>query len=103
MALLRELHRLRNRGVGRHAAHREQLVRAETEQVAQVGIEAHEPALHALAEIRVEDAPLAQHPVNEFLCPPAITRVQRADAQIEGDVEQLAAAKIGAEIGGDSS
>ena len=71
---LRELHRLRDRRVRRHAAHEQQLIDAEAQEVDQVGIELRQPAAHAVVEQRVEPAAPAQHPVHELLRPPPVAR-----------------------------
>ena len=95
---LRQLHRLRDRRVRRHALHVQQLRGAESKQVEQVGIETHDAAAHARVEKRVEPRATAQHPVHELAHPTAIARIEPRGAAIERRIEQLAAAKIGADL-----
>ncbi len=98
VARLRQLDRLRDRRVRRHAAHEEQLVGAQSEEVDDVGIEPGEPAAHAKGEHGVEPGATPEHPVHELLRPAAIPRVEHADARVERRVEQLAAAQVRAQI-----
>ena len=95
VALLREFDGLRDGRIRRYAPHMEQLVRAEPQQVGQVGVEAHQAATHALAEQGVEPAPAAQHPIEKLLGPAAIARVQGGGPAIERGVEQHTRAQVG--------
>ena len=99
VSALRQLHGLRNCRVCRHAPHRQKLKRAEPEQVEQIGIEPCDPAAHALAQERVDPRPLAQHAVDELARPAAISGIEMkllSNTPIEGEVEQLAGAEVGA-------
>ena len=59
----RELDGLGDCGVWRHASHMEELVRAESKQVGQVGVQSRQAAAHPVPDHRVEPVPAAQHPV----------------------------------------
>ena len=78
----------------------EELVRAEPQQVGEVGIEADEAAAHAIAEHGVKPAPAAQHPIEEFLRPATVAGVEVRRPAVEGRVEQQAGPKVREHRGG---
>jgi hypothetical protein len=100
VALLRELHRLGDRRVRRHAPHVEELIGAKAEQVGQVAVEPRDAAAHARREDVVHPPATAQHPPHELLRPPAIARIEREGAAVEGGVEQHPLPKVGQGVGG---
>jgi len=98
MATLGQLHRLGDRGVGRHALHLEELRGTQAEQVEEIGIEANSPTADARVEISVEPCSTPQHAVYELAYPPPVARVETLGASIERGVEKIAPAQIGADL-----
>ncbi len=88
MALLGQLHRLGDRGVGRNASHLQQLVGAQPDQVGQVAVETRQPAAHARHQGVVDPAAAAQHSIDEFLRPAPVPAVENRPAAVEGGPQQ---------------
>ena len=95
-----QLHGLRDRRVGRHAAHEEQLIDTDSQQVDDIVVELGESAGDALREHRVQPAALAQHAPQQLVHPATITRVEAARAPFERRVEQIALTDVGQHMGG---
>ena len=100
MTTLGQLDGLRDRRVRRHALHEQQLRRAESEQVEQVGVEANDAAANARVEVRVEPRATAQRAVHQLSHPATIARVETRGPAIERRIEHVTAAKVGADLGG---
>src|SRR4051812_33307787 len=83
VAPLRQLDRLRNRRVSRHASHEQELIHSESQQVDDVGIEAYESAAHPLGENRIDTSPMTQHPIHELASPATVARIERTNAAFE--------------------
>ena len=98
VAPLGQLDRLRDRCVGGHAPHGEELGRAEAQQVEQIGVEPNGAAAHALVEIRVEPSAAPEHAVDE-LAHHRRSRASRRDVRRSKPVEQVAAANVRADFG----
>src|SRR3982750_3389264 len=84
---LGQLDRLRDCGVRGYAAHVEQLVRAESQQIAQVRVDAGETAAHAIGQQGVQPAPSAQHTIDELAREATIARIETRRRAIESRVE----------------
>jgi hypothetical protein len=72
----RELHCLRDRGVGGNAPHVQQLERAEPEQIEQIGVEPSDTVAHALVQECVETRAAAQHAIHQLARPSSIARIE---------------------------
>jgi len=77
----------------------QQLRRAESKQVQQVGIETDDAAAHARIEMRVEPSAAPEHTVDELADPASIAGIETHRASIECRIEQLAGAQIGTNLG----
>jgi hypothetical protein len=77
----------------------QQLRRAESEQVQQIGIEPHDTAAHARVEMRIEPSATTQHPIHELAHPTAVACVESHRPAIECRIEQLAGPQVGANLG----
>jgi hypothetical protein len=91
---------LRDRGVGRHTRHEQQLRRAQSKEVEQVGVEADSSTANACVEVCIDACPSTQRSVDELTNPASIARVESASASIERRIEHLASAQVGADFGG---
>src|SRR5690242_11273167 len=99
VAPLRELHGLRDRGIGGHAAHVQQLKRAQAQQIEQIGVESRDTIAHALVQERIDARSAPQHSVDELACPSPVAGIEvklGASAALERLIEQLSRAEIGA-------
>src|SRR5688572_3318017 len=90
---LRQLHRLRDRRVRRHAVHVQQLVDAEAQEVSEVGMQASDSAAHTRMQRRIEILAPAKQSVYEFLRPSPVARVEIGRTSIEGRIEQQSVAQ----------
>src|ERR1700674_2098592 len=100
MAALRQLNGLRNRGVGRHTSHVQELIDAEPEEIDHIGIQARQSTAHTLRENRVDRRAIAQHSVDELARPAAVARIERTDTTLERLVEELSAPEVDADLRG---
>ena len=95
MTPLGELDGLSDGGVGRHAAHAEQLIRPEAQQVGDIDVDLGDATTHALGKNGIETVARAQHAPEQLLHPAAVARIERYHVPLEGRVEHRAVAQVG--------
>ena len=91
---LRELDGLGDGSVRGDAAHEEQLIRADAQQIDHVGLEFRQSSLHAGSEHGIDPASSTEHAPKHLVQPAAITRIQRMSPTLEGAVQQITLTEV---------
>ena len=78
----------------RHPLQRGELIRAQPQDVLQIGCDAGPAAGNQRRELRVERAPLSQNASRQLVRQPAIGLGQRSDLPIERDLKRLSVSNL---------